>query len=55
MGIDQLTGFNDNSNEKEGMYKVTFPRNDVKIDVGGWTMATIHEVRNVGDIHSGKR
>ena len=25
-------------NEKEGVYKVTFPRNDVKIVVDGWTM-----------------
>ena len=25
-------------NEKEGVYKVTFPRNDVKVTVDGWTM-----------------
>jgi hypothetical protein len=25
-------------NEKEGVYKVTFPRNDVKVVVNGWTM-----------------
>jgi hypothetical protein len=25
-------------NEKEGVYKVTFPRDDAKIAVGGWTM-----------------
>ncbi len=25
-------------NEKEGVYKVTFPRDDVKIAVDGWTM-----------------
>ena len=25
-------------NEKEGVYKVTFPRNDVKVAVDGWTM-----------------
>jgi Domain of Unknown Function (DUF1259) len=25
-------------NEKEGAYKVTFPRNDVKVVVDGWTM-----------------
>jgi hypothetical protein len=25
-------------NEKEGVYKVTFPRNDVKVVVDGWTM-----------------
>jgi hypothetical protein len=25
-------------NQKEGVYKVTFPRNDVKVAVDGWTM-----------------
>ena len=25
-------------NEKEGVYKVTFPRNDEKVVVDGWTM-----------------
>src|SRR5439155_20293847 len=25
-------------NEKEGVYKVTFPRADVKVSVGGWTV-----------------
>lgn len=36
--IDQLTGLKGKMNEKEGVYKVTFPRNDVKIVVDGWTM-----------------
>ena len=36
--IDQLTGLKGKFNEKEGVYKVTFPRNDVKIVVDGWTM-----------------
>jgi Domain of Unknown Function (DUF1259) len=36
--IDQLTGLKGKVNEKEGVYKVTFPRNDVKIVVDGWTM-----------------
>ena len=36
--IDQLTGLKGKMNEKEGVYKVTFPRNDVKIAVDGWTM-----------------
>jgi Domain of Unknown Function (DUF1259) len=36
--IDQLTGLKGKMNEKEGVYKVTFPRNDVKIGVDGWTM-----------------
>jgi Domain of Unknown Function (DUF1259) len=36
--IDQATGLKGKLNEKEGVYKVTFPRNDVKIVVDGWTM-----------------
>lgn len=36
--IDQITGLKGKSNEKEGVYKVTFPRNDVKVIVDGWTM-----------------
>jgi hypothetical protein len=36
--IDQLTGLKGKFNEKEGVYKVTFPRNDVKVVVDGWTM-----------------
>jgi len=35
--IDQITGLK-GKNEKEGVYKVTFPRNDVKVVVDGWTM-----------------
>jgi Domain of Unknown Function (DUF1259) len=36
--IDALTGLKGKMNEKEGVYKVTFPRNDVKVVVDGWTM-----------------
>src|SRR4029077_14562718 len=36
--IDQITGLKGKLNEKEGVYKVTWPRNDVKIAVDGWTM-----------------
>jgi Domain of Unknown Function (DUF1259) len=36
--IDELTGLKGKMNEKEGVYKVTFPRNDVKVSVDGWTM-----------------
>jgi hypothetical protein len=36
--IDQITGLRGKMNEKEGVYKVTFPRNDVKVVVDGWTM-----------------
>ena len=36
--IDNLTGLKGKLNEKEGVYKVTFPRDDVKVVVDGWTM-----------------
>src|SRR5467141_1166923 len=36
--IDELTGLKGKMNEKEGVYKVTFPRGDVKVVVDGWTM-----------------
>jgi Domain of Unknown Function (DUF1259) len=36
--IDELTGLEGKMNEKEGVYKVTFPRNDVKVVVDGWNM-----------------
>jgi hypothetical protein len=36
--IDELTGLKGKMNDKEGVYKITFPRNDVKVTVDGWTM-----------------
>jgi hypothetical protein len=36
--IDELTGLKGKVNEKEGVYRVTFPRNDVPINVDGWKM-----------------
>src|SRR5205807_3392498 len=35
--IDQLTGLKGKLNEKEGVYKITWPRGDVKVTVDGWT------------------
>src|ERR1700751_3475296 len=34
--IDEITGLKGKFNEKEGVYKVTFPRDDVKVSVDGW-------------------
>src|SRR6266571_2156136 len=36
--IDQITRLKGKLNEKEGVYKVTFPRDDVKVVVDGWKM-----------------
>jgi hypothetical protein len=36
--IDELTGLKGKMNEKEGVYKITFPREDVKVAIGEWTM-----------------
>src|SRR3982074_2728419 len=35
--IDNLTGLKGKFNEKEGVYRVSFPRNDVKVAGDGWT------------------
>ena len=36
--IDQITGLKGKLNEKEGVYKITFPRADVAVSVDGWKM-----------------
>jgi hypothetical protein len=36
--IDNLTGLKGKLNEKEGVYKITWSRSDVKVAVDGWTM-----------------
>lgn len=36
--IDALTGLKGKMNQQEGVYKVSFPRDDVKVSVDGWTM-----------------
>jgi len=36
--IDDITGLKGKLNEKEGVYRVAFPRADVKVAVDGWTM-----------------
>ena len=36
--IDELTGLKGKLNEKEGVYRVTFPRADVPVTVEGWKM-----------------
>ena len=36
--IDQITGLKGKLNEKEGAYKVSFPRADVPVTVAGWKM-----------------
>ncbi len=36
--IDELTALKGKMNEKEGVYKVAFPRDDVKVVVDGWMM-----------------
>jgi hypothetical protein len=36
--IDEITGLKGKLNDKEGVYRVTFPRDDVKVVVDGWMM-----------------
>jgi hypothetical protein len=50
--IDNLTGLKGKLNEKEGVYRVTFPRSDVKIAVDGWTMPPFMGLGHLGFIHA---
>lgn len=36
--IDEITGLKGKLNEKESVYRISFPRNDVKVAVDGWMM-----------------
>src|SRR5256885_14425707 len=36
--IEQITGMKGTYNEKENVFKVTTPRNDVQVSVDGWKM-----------------
>jgi hypothetical protein len=36
--IDNITGLKGKLNEKEGVYRINFPRSDVEVAVDGWTM-----------------
>jgi hypothetical protein len=36
--IEEITGLKGKLNADEGVYKVTYPRDDVKVSVAGWTM-----------------
>jgi hypothetical protein len=36
--IDNITGLKGKLNEKERVYRISFPRSDVKVAVDGWTM-----------------
>src|SRR5207237_9648217 len=36
--IDQLTGLKGKLNEKEGAYKISFARRDVRVFVDGWNI-----------------
>jgi hypothetical protein len=36
--VDELTGLKGKLNEKENVYKVSFPRSDVKVVVDEWAM-----------------
>ncbi len=36
--IDEITGLKGKLNEKEGVYKISFPRDDVNVSVDDWTM-----------------
>jgi hypothetical protein len=36
--VDELTGLKGKLNDKEGVYRVGFPRGDIPVSVDGWKM-----------------
>ena len=52
--IDQITGLKGNFNDKEGVYKITWPRGDVKVVVDGGD-AAFHGTRHLGWDYRRKR
>ena len=52
--IDQLTGLKGKLNEKEGVYKVTQPRNDIKVTVDGLQMPAFMGLTSWAAFVSGK-
>jgi|SRR5207247_9822039 len=46
--IDELTGAKGVLIREEGVFKVSFPRTDVKVSVDGWAMNPIHGVDFLG-------
>src|SRR5438045_9614749 len=46
--IDEITGLKGKLSEKENVYKVTWPRGDVKVAVDGWTMPPFMGLGKIG-------
>ena len=53
--IDQLTGGKGVANAAEGVYKVNFPRNDVKITVNGTVMPPFMGLTSWAGFKSGEK
>lgn len=52
--IEQLTGVKGALNTNEGVFKVTAPRNDVKVSVDGWTMPPFMGLASWAAFNEGK-
>ncbi len=52
--IEQLTGLKGTWNATEGVFKVTAPRNDVKVSVDGWAMAPFMGLASWAAFNAGK-
>ena len=52
--IEQLTGLKGAWNATEGVFKVTAPRNDVKVSVDGWTMPPFMGLASWAAFNEGK-
>ena len=53
--IDEITGLKGKLNPKEGVYKVTLPRSDVRVVVDGWTDAAVYGTWDLGWVYRRKR
>ena len=51
--IDQLTDLKGKLNEKEGAYKISFPRDDIAVAVDGWKIPAFMGLTYLGLLHQG--
>ena len=49
--IEQATGLKGTWSAAEGVFKVTAPRNDVKVNVDGWTMPPFMPAPPITTLH----
>jgi hypothetical protein len=53
--IEEITGLKGTLTEQEGVFKVTSPRTDVRVDVDGWTMPPFMGLTSWASFHAGSK